>query len=58
MIKVRVLKEDAPYAHDYDAWLTGWVVYEGRVMAMIVEDDLDFPWMIHQSRIEVYVPEV
>lgn len=54
MIRVRILKEDAPYAEDYEAWLLGWVNFEGRVMGMIAEDAGDAPWMIHMSRIQFW----
>jgi hypothetical protein len=54
VIRVRILKEDRPYAEDYEAWLLGWVTCEGRVMGMIAENKGDTPWMIHLSRIELW----
>jgi len=54
VIRVRILKEDRPYAEDYEAWLLGWVTHEGRVMGMIAENKGDTPWMIHLSRIELW----
>lgn len=54
MIRIRVIKDDATYQTDYEAWLLGWVTYEGRVMGMIAENVGDTPWMIHVSRIEFW----
>lgn len=54
-MQVVVLKDDAPYAEDYVAWLMGWVTYEGRVMALVAQQDGDPPWMIHMSRIRLKV---
>lgn len=55
MIEVVVLHEGPPFGDEYEAMLVGWVVYEGRVMALVVTHHLDVPWMIHQSRIKVKV---
>lgn len=52
-----VRKGDARYAEDYEAWLLGWVNFEGRVMAMVAEEKGDTPWMIDQSRILLWEGE-
>lgn len=57
MIRVMVRKGDARYAEDYEAWLLGWVNFEGRVMAMVAEEKGDTPWMIDQSRILLWEGE-
>lgn len=58
MIEVVVRKDELPYSQDYDAWLVGWVVLDGEVKGLVVEDHLDSPWLVVCNRIEVKVPKV
>lgn len=58
MTKVVVLKDDAPYAEDYEAWLLGWVTHEGNVMALVAQEDGDPVWMVHLTRIRLWSQEV
>lgn len=55
MIKVVVLKEDAPYAEDYEAWLLGWVTHEKQIMAVVSENDGDPVWLVPMERIRLKV---
>lgn len=58
MIEVVVRKDDWPHSQDYDALLVGWVVLDGRVNGLVIEDHLDSPWLVECKRIEVKVPEM